>query len=193
MRIGLIDSSAQAAQQGVFSILIKEGFDVVMSINGNEFVDDSDQDVLDLFVMNLERFTPSHAGKCASLMKSKPAPILVLAANEGSLTPEEILECGVSSYGVGDFDRKRLTTMIRVSMKRFRQTQSLTKELKRSKEQLEERKTIEKAKGLIMTQRGLSEDQAYQHMRKTAMDQGKSMVSLAKQLIEVFELIEQQP
>jgi len=52
MRIGLIDSSAQAAQQSVFSILVKEGFDVGMSINGYEFVGDSDQDVLDLFIMN---------------------------------------------------------------------------------------------------------------------------------------------
>jgi len=145
---------------------------------------------LDLVVIKLDQLTSSDLDFCKALNAKVLLPIIVLAAEESELSTEVILDSEISSYGVGAFDPKRLKTMADVAIQRFRQMQNLREELSHSKLQLEQRKVIERAKGMIMTHRGLSENDAYKHMRRTAMDQGKSMASFAEQIIEVFQVIE---
>jgi response regulator NasT len=70
--------------------------------------------------------------------------------------------------------------------------QSLRNELKQAKTQLQGRKYIDRAKGLIMHQKNISEDEAYKQLRKMAMDQSTSLADVAKNIIDVCELLAHQ-
>ncbi len=147
---------------------------------------------IDLIVMNLDQLTASDLDFCKALHAKASLPILVLAGEESEVSTQAILDSAISSYGIGEFDRKRLITMADVAIERFKQIQSLKEELDHSKQQLKQRKVIERAKGMIMTHRGLNENDAYNHMRRAAMDQGKSIASFAEQIIQVLQIIEEE-
>ena len=147
---------------------------------------------IDLIVMNLDQLTASDLDFCKALHAKSSLPILVLAGEESEVSTQAILDSAISSYGIGEFDRKRLITMADVAIERFKQIQSLKEELDHSKQQLKQRKVIERAKGMIMTHRGLNENDAYNHMRRAAMDQGKSIASFAEQIIQVLQIIEEE-
>lgn len=147
---------------------------------------------IDLIVINLDQLTASDLDFCKALHAKASLPILVLAAQESEVSTQAILDSAISSYGVGEFDHKRLITMADVAIERFKQIQSLKEELDHSKQQLKQRKVIERAKGMIMTHRGLNENDAYNHMRRAAMDQGKSIASFAEQIIQVLQIIEKE-
>jgi response regulator NasT len=76
-----------------------------------------------------------------------------------------------------------------VAIARFREYQALRKELKQTRDQLADRKIIDKAKGLLMKTKGLDEEQAYHAMRKMAMDQSKPLVDVAQNILSVMELL----
>ena len=79
--------------------------------------------------------------------------------------------------------------MLDIAKARFEQDQSLRNELKKTKSQLEERKTIERAKGIIMKSRSLSEDDAYKALRKLAMNKNQKLIDVAEDVVSVSELL----
>jgi response regulator NasT len=76
-----------------------------------------------------------------------------------------------------------------VAIARFREYQALKKELKQTRDQLADRKVIDKAKGLLMKTKGLDEAQAYHAMRKMAMDQSKPLAEIAQNILSVMSLL----
>ena len=190
MSTALVFDSINTEDLNVKDLLEQHGYQVEVFSKQVASREVSISEPADLIVINLDRVVISDLEFCKGIGAKAKVPILLLAKEESELSTETILASAVSSYGVGVFDRKRLLTMADVAIERFRQMQSLKHELNRSKLQLEQRKVIERAKGLIMSHRGLNENDAYNHMRRTAMDQGKSMASFAEQIIEVFQIIE---
>ena len=79
-------------------------------------------------------------------------------------------------------------SIISVANERFKDVQALRNELKQTKIQLESRKLVERAKGYIMEQKSISENEAYGELRKMAMDQGNSLAMVARNIIDVCEL-----
>ncbi|MEO1331746.1 MAG: ANTAR domain-containing protein, partial [Pseudomonadota bacterium] len=88
--------------------------------------------------------------------------------SDDSLTKAAI-EAGVSAYVVDDLRPERLTPIISAAITRFNMFRRMREELAETKRALEERKVIDRAKGLLMKARGVSEDEAYARLRKTAM------------------------
>ncbi len=119
-----------------------------------------------------------------------PLPVIVVAKQYTRSVVKTIVCEGVSSYLVGEVSMERLMVVVDLSIARFAQQQSLIFELQMAKEKLSERKLIERAKGIIMKQKNLSEEDAYLQMRKSAMNQGHPMADLAKRIISVFEMLE---
>jgi response regulator NasT len=75
------------------------------------------------------------------------------------------------------------------AIERFQQYQSLNEELEKTRAQLEERKLIDRAKGILMNQRGLSEEEAYKAMRKLAMSNNKRLVDIAESITTAAKLL----
>jgi len=116
----------------------------------------------------------------------------VMFAEEGDDTGsiERAMRAGVSAYIVDGLNPARVKTIVDVAVARFREFQALRRELEETRSQLADRKQIDRAKGLLMKQRGLDEQQAYHAMRKMAMDRGQRLAEVAANIIAVFELLE---
>lgn len=99
------------------------------------------------------------------------------------------VEAGLSAYVVGGLDKDRIRPVIETAIARFRVVSRMQSELDAAKTALAERKTIDRAKGLLIQAKGLSEDDAYKLLRKTAMDQGKRVIDVAQALVTASELL----
>jgi len=125
----------------------------------------------------------------AEINQFLPLPIIIFAENDSPNVIQNAINSGVSAYVVNEIHPHRIKSIISVANERFKAVQSLRRELKQAKTQLESRKYIERAKGLIMQQKHLSENEAYGVLRKMAMDQGSSLGMVAKNIIDVCELL----
>jgi response regulator NasT len=96
---------------------------------------------------------------------------------------EQAVRAGVAAYIVDGLTPARVRPILDVAMSRFALIQQLRGDLAKAKADLESRKTVERAKGLLMKERGLDEDGAYRLLRKLAMDRGKPIGTVAADLL----------
>lgn len=99
------------------------------------------------------------------------------------------VNAGVSAYVVDGLSGDRVRPVLETAIARFRMMSRVQSELDAAKKALAERKTIDRAKGLLIQAKGLTEEEAYQLLRKTAMDQGKRVVEVAQALVTASELL----
>ncbi len=95
----------------------------------------------------------------------------------------------MSAYVVDGLRADRIKPILDAAIARFHMFQKMRAELAATKAALEERKVIDRAKGLLMRARGIGEDEAYALLRKTAMDQGRRIADLAQALVTAAELL----
>ena len=124
-----------------------------------------------------------------AIMKKKPMPIVVLTRDSSEVSIDATVKAGASAYVVDCFEINRIGSLLQVAQSRFNEQQALHKELSDTKNALEERKLIEIAKGIIMKQKNMSEDEVYKAMRKLAMDRNLRMGELAQQIIAAAEVL----
>lgn len=122
---------------------------------------------------------------------SCPVPVVMFAEKEAPKLIKTIVKAGVNGFVVNDIQAHRIRPIIDIATARFQEAQDLRRELEATKTQLEGRKLIDRAKGLLMSHRDLSEDEAYRALRKMAMDKGKPLADVAETLIDVLTLLEQ--
>jgi response regulator NasT len=108
--------------------------------------------------------------------------------SDGNLTKAAI-EAGVSAYIVGGLRPERIMPILDAAIARFHMVQKMRVELAETRRALEERKLIDRAKGILMRARGITEDEAYGLMRKAAMDQGRKVADVAQALITATDLL----
>lgn len=99
------------------------------------------------------------------------------------------VDAGLSAYVVGDLNSERIKPVLETAIARFQMMSRMRAELDAAKTALAERKTIDRAKGLLMQARGISEDKAYALLRKTAMDQGRKVIEVAEALVTASDLL----
>lgn len=99
------------------------------------------------------------------------------------------IEAGVSAYVVDGLQPGRIKPVLDAAITRFRMFQRMRTELAEMKRALEDRKVIDRAKGMLMKARGVSEDEAYALLRKAAMDQGKRVADVAQALVTAAGLL----
>lgn len=99
------------------------------------------------------------------------------------------LDAGVSAYVVGDLEGQRVKAIVDEAILRFDAFARMQRELDEARDALAARKVIEKAKGILMTTRGLDEEAAYTLMRKTAMNEKCKIVDIARSVITAAELL----
>jgi len=145
----------------------------------------------DLLVVSVESLSNINLEPLLEIQRESPVPIVVFAQNHTKGAAKIAVTAGVASYIVDDVSNERMPVIFDIAIERFLQEQTLSTELEITKRKLDDRKLIEKAKGIIMQQKELSEEFAYREMRRAAMNQGRSMVELSQQIISLTELIDQ--
>ena len=143
-------------------------------------------DIVLIDILNPSRDT-LEALALASGPLERPVAMFVDRSDE-NLTRAAI-EAGVSAYVVDGLRPERLKPILDAAMTRFNMFSRMRTELETTKRALEERKAIDRAKGMIMKARGIGEDEAYALMRKTAMDQGKRVADVAQALVTAAGLL----
>ncbi|MGV6810614.1 MAG: ANTAR domain-containing response regulator [Brevirhabdus sp.] len=123
----------------------------------------------------------------ASTPLDRPVAMFVDQSDD-SLTRAAI-EAGVSAYVVDGMQPQRIKPVIDAAIARFHMFHRVRAELEATKRALEERKVIDRAKGMLMKARGMDEDEAYALLRKTAMDQGRKVIDVAQALVTAAGLL----
>jgi len=123
------------------------------------------------------------------ITRDDPRPIVMFTQDKDRTLMREALEAGVSAYVVDGLSVERVRPIVEVALARFEQWQALRRELDRAQTNLAERKLIERAKGIVMKQRGCTEDEAYALLRKLAMDRNQRLAQVAESVITMAELL----
>ncbi|SNR49776.1 ANTAR domain-containing response regulator [Puniceibacterium sediminis] len=123
----------------------------------------------------------------ASGPMERPVAMFVDRSDDGMT--KAAIEAGVSAYVVDGLNPKRLKPILDAAIARFHMFQRMRTELMETKRALEERKVIDRAKGMLMKARGVGEEEAYAMLRKAAMDQGKRVADVAGALVTAAGLL----
>lgn len=116
-------------------------------------------------------------------------PVAMFVSGEGGRWANDAIEAGVSAYVVDGLQPARLKPVMDTAIARFRMMRQMRSELAETRRALEERKVIDRAKGLLMKAKGLDEDAAYALLRKTAMDQGRRVADVAEAIVTASGLL----
>ena len=174
-------------------------FDAVLELSEYEIVyrGASIQDLLsmptmsppELIIVNINESDKKIVQQLKLINEQFPLPIVVFTKHDNDDAIDQFIDAGVSSYIVDGLSGHRVLSILKTAMVRFEQNLSIREELKSLRTNLADRKTIDKAKGIIMAQRQCSEDDAYTLLRTNAMSQNLRMAVLAKQIIETADLL----
>lgn len=117
----------------------------------------------------------------------KPVAMFVDRADAGAI--EQAIEAGVSAYVVDGLRKERIKPIVDTCISRFNAFKKLQDELTEARNALEDRKLIDRAKGIIMKAKGLSEDDAYKLLRSKAMNEKRRIADIAQSIITAAELL----
>lgn len=125
----------------------------------------------------------------AVINTAAPRPVVMFAKSGDGRTMRKAFRAGVSAYVVDGLSPGRLAPLIEVAIARFEEHQDLKRERDEATQKLAERKTIDRAKGVLMKARGMDEAQAYAALRKLAMDRGQPLAKAAADVVEMAKVL----
>lgn len=143
----------------------------------------------DIVLIDLEHPSRDMLDALTEVANPTARPVAMFVDRSDRALMQAAIEAGVSAYVVDGLRPERVKPVLDTAIARFHAVGRLRAELDATKAALAERKTIDRAKGILMKARGLSEDEAYALLRKTAMDQGKRVVAVAEALVSAAGLL----
>ncbi|HWS11460.1 MAG TPA: ANTAR domain-containing protein [Rhodocyclaceae bacterium] len=121
--------------------------------------------------------------------REAPRPVVIFARESDADVIRAAVRAGVSAYVVDGLDPQRIQPVIEVARARFEDYQALRRELADATQKLSERKLVERAKGILMKSRNMDEDAAYKALRRLAMDRGKPLAAVARDVVDMAQLL----
>ncbi|HEY9150118.1 MAG TPA: ANTAR domain-containing protein [Gammaproteobacteria bacterium] len=147
----------------------------------------------DVIIVDMDSPSRDTLEQMRCITRDQPRPIVMFAESEDRNLIHDAVQAGVSAYIVDGLGHKRVIPILEVAIARFNEFQNLRRELEETRLSLAERRSLDRAKALLMEQRGWTEKQAYQALRKMAMDRNLRMGQVAEQLVAMFELMGLEP
>lgn len=166
-------------------MLEAEGYDVVAeSGRGDEAVELVRQHQPDLCVFDIKMPGLDGLSAAREISDERQAAVVILTAFSQRHLIEQARDAGVLSYLVKPFQKEELVSAIEVALARFSEMRELDETVKGLEDQLETRKAVDRAKGRLMDEHGLTEQDAFGFIQKSAMSGRASMLDVANQVIE---------
>ena len=142
----------------------------------------------DVILIDLENPSRDELEQMFQVSRAVKRPIAMFVDQSDTASIQASVDAGVSAYIVGNLQKERIKTILDLTISRFNAFARLQGELERAKSALEERKVIDRAKGILMKAKNLTEEQAYALLRKTAMNENKKIAEVAQSVITAAEL-----
>src|SRR3954463_13089417 len=166
-------------------MLEEEGYSVVAEVgDGQQAVDQAQELRPDLVILDIQMPVLDGLSAAEQIASARLAPVIVLTAFSQRELVERARDAGAMAYLVKPFSKNDLVPAIEVARARFTEMAALDNEVRTLEERLETRKVVEKAKGLLMAEQGITEAEAFRWIQRTAMNQRTSMKGLAQSILD---------
>ncbi len=143
----------------------------------------------DVIIIDLENPNRDMMEHLFQLTRTVGRPIAMFVDRSDTASIEAAVDAGVSAYIVDGLKKERVKPILDMAVSRFNAFSRLQRELADAKSALEERKIVERAKGILMKMRGLSEDEAFALLRQAAMNEKKKMSEIAQSVVTAAGLL----
>jgi two-component system, response regulator / RNA-binding antiterminator len=188
-RIVIIDDSP--VRRAVLEEGLREaGHDAIVHLSGTERILErvvgAEPDVI---IIGLDDPGRDVLEQMFEVSRAVPRPVAMFVDQADPSSIEAAMEAGVSAYVVDGLRKERVKPILDTCISRYRAFARLRDELDRTRAQLEDRKIVDKAKGLLMQHRALPEADAYALLRRTAMNQKLKLVDVARALVAAADLL----
>ncbi len=143
----------------------------------------------DVILIDLESPSRDMLEQMFQMSRAVKRPIAMFVDQSDSASIQAAVDAGVSAYIVGGLRKERVTSILDLCISRFNAFARLQAELDSAKGALEDRKVIDRAKGVLMKAKKLTEEEAYALLRKAAMNENKKIVEIAQSVLTAAELL----
>ena len=169
--------------------LLESGFNLVATLPADVFLSERIAQLQpDMVIVDAESDARDALEHVVIATRDAPRPIVMFTNDSDPAHVRQAVAAGVTAYVVSGLSAERVRPILDVAMARFEHEQALRAELNTARTELKDRKTIDRAKALLMQRQGLSEEQAYNKLRKTAMDKGLKLAEVAQRMLDVADL-----
>src|SRR6201997_3843728 len=143
----------------------------------------------DVILIDLENPSRDVLEQMFQVSRAVKRPIAMFVDQSDTASIQASVDAGVSAYIVDGLKKERIKHILDLCISRFNAFTRLQSELDRTKTALEERKVIDRAKGILMKAKSLSEEDAYALMRRTAMNENRKIAEIAQSIVTASELL----
>ena len=144
---------------------------------------------LDVILIDLENPSRDVLEQMFQVSRAVRRPIAMFVDQSDAASIQASVDAGVSAYIVDGLKKERVKPILDLCISRFNAFSKLQDELERTKSALEDRKIIDRAKGILMKLKGLTEEEAYVLLRSTAMREKKKIAEIAQSIVTASELL----
>ena len=189
LRVMLVDTSS--ARGALLEQALRDnGYTVALRVHGTQdllrLIAAIEPDIIIIDMDSPDRDTLENLGFVA---RHQPRPIVLFTDDDDPVKIQTAVRAGVSAYIVDGVERKRIKPIMDVAIARFREFQALREDLAKAQTTLDDRKLLDRAKGILMQQKKLTEEEAYQLLRRAAMDSNEKIVDIARKVVDVSKLL----
>jgi response regulator NasT len=143
----------------------------------------------EVILIDLENPSRDALEQMFQISRAVKRPIAMFVDNSDSASIQAAVDAGVSAYIVDGLKKERVKYILDVCISRFNAFSRLQDELEKAKNAIEDRKTIDRAKGILMTAKNLSEEEAYALMRRTAMNEKRKIIDIAHAVVTAADML----
>lgn len=143
----------------------------------------------DVVILDVESPSRDTLEQLAMLDRHAPRPVVMFSADGDEGLIRQALAAGVAAYVVDGLSPARLAPILRVAMARFEQQAHVRQRVDELEQRLQDRKDIDRAKGLLIDRRGMTEAEAYAALRQQAMKQGLKLADVARRILAMADLL----
>jgi two-component system, response regulator / RNA-binding antiterminator len=170
--------------------LLRNGYNLVAVLPADIFLEQRLAQLLpDIIIVDAESAARDALEHVVLATRDAPRPIVLFTNDNDTRHVKDAVAAGVSAYIVSGLSAERIRPILDVAVARFEHEQELRQELAEARSELNERKVIDRAKGLLMQRQGLDEQAAYQKLRRTAMNKGLRLADVAQRMLDVSDLL----
>jgi response regulator NasT len=143
----------------------------------------------DVILIDLENPSRDVLEQMFQVSRAVKRPIAMFVDQSDSASIQASVDAGVSAYIVDGLRKERVKNILDLCISRFHAFSRLQNELEKTKTALEERKVIDRAKGILMNAKKISEEEAYALLRRTAMNENRKIAEVAQSVVTAADLL----
>ena len=189
LRVMIVDNDVERTKP-LKQSLLDTGYEVIAHLRDTVNLDDACCELKpDIVIIDTDSPSRDTLENICVMTMNEPRPIVIFTHDGDKEQIKLATQAGVCAYVVGSIPNERLRPVIDAAVARFEEFKHLREALNEANNKLNERKVIERAKGLIMKQRKIDEEEAYSLLRSMAMQKNMRIASLSEQIVEAAQLL----